>query len=300
MRPPFLIAFDITGRCNLRCLHCYNDSGAGKGDMNAEEIEIAVQKIVRLKPMEICICGGEPLLSPFLFDIIAKLRPNAAKLMMVTNGFFMDEEIAKKLANSGIDTVQISLDGANSFQHDSFRGAKGAFDRAVSAIKTLKNAKIQTVAVAMILNKLNCNSLKDFFALCEKIGVDAIHIMQMLPLGRGVGVTANLSPSDEETFRFCRELTKLRRVYESKFSIEWNDPVGSSKFVFNRSKNLGSPFSFSVRANGDVVTDPYFPFEIGNILEDDFEETLPLKLIEIWNDTKIAAKFLRLNTIYDF
>lgn len=300
MRPPFLIAFDITGRCNLRCLHCYNDSGAGKSDMNESEIKTAVQRIIRLKPMEVCVCGGEPLLSPYCFDIIEKLRPNVGKLMMVSNGFLIDEGVAKRIVAAGMDSVQISLDGAYAYQHDSLRGVNGAFYRAVAAIRNLKNVNVETLSVAMILNKTNYKSLEDFFTLCEKLGADAVHIMQMLPLGRGENAAKDLGLKDEEIFEFCRDFTMLRPLYEDKFAIEWNDPVGSSKFVFNRSKRFMSPFSLSVRANGDVVTDPYFPFKLGNILENDFEETLPLKLAEVWNDAKTAAKVSRLNNVFDF
>ena len=300
MRPPFLIAFDITRRCNLRCLHCYNDSGAGDGDMNAREIETAVEKIIRLKPMQICLCGGEPLLSPFLFDIIAKIRPKVRNLMMVSNGFLIDWNMAKRLVNAGIDSLQISLDGAFSWQHDSFRGVGGSFYHAVSAIKNLKRAGMKTVSVAIIINKMNCSSIGDFLSLCAEIGADAVHIMQMLPLGRGKDAVTNLSLSDEEIFRFCREMARLKPIYEGKMSVEWKDPVGSSQFIFNRGQKLNAPFSLAIRSNGKVLIDPYLPFDVGNILDADWKTELSHRLNLLWSDEKMTAELSRLCNLYDF
>ena len=74
--------------------------------------------------------------------------------------------MAKQLAEHGLDLAQISIDGANAWQHDSFRGVMGSFERATAAVRNLRAAGISTVDVSMVPNQLNYRSLEEYAELC--------------------------------------------------------------------------------------------------------------------------------------
>ena len=140
MHGPIMVSFDITQRCNLRCVHCFNNSGdqAPNADMPRDTKLAIARQVAEMHPFNVCLCGGECLCSPELFEIMDILRPHVAKLSMVSNGWLISKKMAKQLAEHGLDLAQISIDGANAWQHDSFRGVMGSFERATAAVRNLK------------------------------------------------------------------------------------------------------------------------------------------------------------------
>ncbi|MEW6482827.1 MAG: 4Fe-4S cluster-binding domain-containing protein [bacterium] len=64
LRGPHQFAFDLTNRCNFRCLHCFNLSGKNwivKDELNDDEVLEFIRDVADLKPFNLCFCGGEPL-----------------------------------------------------------------------------------------------------------------------------------------------------------------------------------------------------------------------------------------------
>lgn len=84
---PIMVAFDITNKCNFRCLHCFNHSGENifKDELsNEQKIEVAKQ-IRDLSPYIVCLCGGETTCCDVLEEIIKKLKKTVSSINMVSN-----------------------------------------------------------------------------------------------------------------------------------------------------------------------------------------------------------------------
>ena len=97
------VALNITSRCNLRCLHCYNGSGEDpRQDMDRAALIRAADAVLSLKPFNLCLCGGEPLCCPDLIPLLEHLRGRVPQISMVTNGFALDEAWARTLAAYGV------------------------------------------------------------------------------------------------------------------------------------------------------------------------------------------------------
>lgn len=113
---PHQITFDITNKCNLRCLHCYNSSGENLQSQNElSDLEVLnfIDEFADVKLLNFCFCGGEPLLRKSLvLESIDKLKKyNCQNIAMVSNGFFLDEYTLDELISKGLTKIQISLDG---------------------------------------------------------------------------------------------------------------------------------------------------------------------------------------------
>lgn len=149
---PVTVSFDVTSKCNLRCVHCFNNSGgaAPHTDLSSlGKLEIAKQ-VAALHPHSVCLCGGETLCCENLLEIIDVLSPCVGKISMVSNGYAVTKEIASQLKEHGLYLVQISVDGANAWQHDTFRGVGGSFEHAVSALDFLKEAGIPQIFTSFL------------------------------------------------------------------------------------------------------------------------------------------------------
>lgn len=124
---------EITSACNLRCLHCYNDSGVLKNQINFVDFEKIVNEFDDPET-SITLSGGEPLMHPdfkcFLDCLAAKKFKNS---LIVTNATLINEEIAGYIAKSKVP-VQVSINGMSSKEHDLLCGV-GNFERTMSGLE---------------------------------------------------------------------------------------------------------------------------------------------------------------------
>lgn len=174
----------ITNACNLKCKHCYLESGkCMKNELTGQDWIDVLEQARKLGAFELNVSGGEPLLHKdfcYLAEYIASVPTFNANLN--TNGTLIREKhllVIKRAFNS----VQISLDDFSSKEHDFFRGRQGSFKNSIRAIKQLVACDIET-NVAFTLNQKNSRSLNDIADLCEGIGVTTLNIGLIANIGR--------------------------------------------------------------------------------------------------------------------
>ena len=298
---PIMVSFDITQRCNLRCVHCFNNSGdqAPNADLPREQRLDIARQVAELHPFNVCLCGGETLCCPDLLEIMDILRPHVCKLSMVSNGYLMSEDMAKALAAYGLDLAQISIDGAHAWQHDSFRGVQGSFDRAVAAVRNLRKAGVDKVDVSMVPNRLNHRSLEDYAAMCHDLGVNQIRLMPFLPSGRGRSVGRSLMLDEEEYFRFCRRLTRLEAQYGGKPAFQWGDPIDHMRRMpFNASLGMHT-YVMEIKANADLTLSTYLPVLAGNCTRHTLREYWDGGYKRLWVRLELTRYTEQIRNIYD-
>ena len=177
----------LTHACNLRCKYCYFDSNrAEENELSLEELGFLFEDIVALSAQRVVFTGGEPLLRPDLFEIADafwKADPKKqVRLCLISNGSLIGEKEADSIAKL-FDEVRVSVDGSREV-NDKLRG-DGAFDGAMKAIDSLKNAGIFP-SVSITITNANVDCLSEFlsFLLREKVAV-AFNLVPFRPVGRG-------------------------------------------------------------------------------------------------------------------
>ena len=298
---PVAIAFDITTKCNLKCVHCYNNSGKSNEDEFTDEEVIAVAKqIVEIKPLSVCLCGGETLCRNNIIEILKILKDSIPTISMVSNGYIMTDSMIKDLKENGIEQIQISLDGADKYQHDSFRGVKGSFDKAVNALKLCKENNIYRVATSFVPNKLNYKSFEKYVELCSQIGVNSVRVMPFIPSGRGKSIGRSLMLDDNEYFEFIRCLLRMTKKYCKKLSVEWGDPLDHMRRMPYNAEHGIKAYSLDIKANGDIMPTTYLPIVIGNCKKHTLKEYWDSGYDFIWKNKEFTSQINRIKNIYDF
>lgn len=300
---PVMVSLDVTNNCNFSCLHCFNNSGSKvrvDTDCTDEEMMYLVSQIIMLNPHTVCLCGGETLCRGNLLQIINSLTNKNICVSMVSNGYLIDEDMAKKLIENGIKQVQISLDGIDAFQHDNFRGKKGAFNHAINAIKELKRNNIETLAVSFVPNKLNYRYIEEFIDLCVNLGVDLIRMMPFIPSGRGKHIGNNLILTDKEYFVFHRHLIRKRISVIEKIRIEWGDPLDHMRRMPINADNGLNTYSVEIKSNGDLTPTTYLPIVAGNLFLKSAREYWDEGYNFVWKNKELVENVNKLQTIYDF
>ena len=119
---------ELTSECNLRCLHCYNESGVLRSLLSEKEYKNILDSIPEGLETSVTLSGGEPLLHPLIWNFISELdKKDYGKKLMITNATLISPDIAKRLKEHDI-SIQVSLNGSCPESHDQLCG-KGNFER---------------------------------------------------------------------------------------------------------------------------------------------------------------------------
>lgn len=135
--------WELTLRCNASCIHCGSAAGKDRKDnLTAVEIFRVCDELAKEGCRQITLIGGEMFLHPLWREIIKKLNANGIMPTIVTNAISLDKEKVAFLAENGIVTVGISLDGATAKVHDSIRRVPGLYKKIFALSFPFKNVKV--------------------------------------------------------------------------------------------------------------------------------------------------------------
>ena len=134
---PFQIVWNITRACNLKCAHCYEDAGKKSvNELTEKEIIKGLETLSRAGVTSVAFSGGEPTTNPHIIEYIKYTKELGMYPALATNGYKLaNKQIVNKFVDSGLEFVQISIDGVDPKTHDSFRGVEGSWDKAIQTVK---------------------------------------------------------------------------------------------------------------------------------------------------------------------
>ncbi len=181
---PILLLF-LTNRCNLRCRMCgicepVNSKPEGeKRELDTEEWFAVLDAAHRLHTILVSITGGEPLLRPDVYDIIRHASDLDMSVHMCSNGVLLTEERVKRLRDSGLGTLSISVESPVRVEHEALRGPN-TFERALEGIRRVRElAPDIQVGINYLITKANMRHMRDMVAFSESLGV---HQLKFAPI----------------------------------------------------------------------------------------------------------------------
>lgn len=180
-----VVVWNVGRRCNLHCVHCYSDSEnrAYAGELDTGEGKALLDDLAQFGIPSLLLSGGEPLMRPDLFELIAHARANGLRVTLSTNGTLITADVAARLRTLGVSYVGISLDGIGA-TNDRFRGHKGAFALAMAGFRNC-HAVGQRVGLRMTLTRRNCQDLDALFDFIEAERIDRACFYHLVYSGRG-------------------------------------------------------------------------------------------------------------------
>jgi len=183
---PFEIVWNLTYKCNLRCKHCYENAGNSVlPELTTDEAKQVIDVLSKLAGVglpALSFSGGEPLARKDFFELAAYAKKHIPYISIASNGTLITEDAAKKLRDTGVDYVEISVDGATPQTHDEFRGVPGAFERAIQGVKNCVEEGVDT-CIATVLHRDNIAELDKLISLAKELDVRFMHF-NYIPTGR--------------------------------------------------------------------------------------------------------------------
>lgn len=265
------LQWHITHKCNLSCLHCYQEDTACS--MSLQDMMTVLHKYRKYLELmnyegQINLTGGEPLLHPDFFRIAEAVTSYGIRLGILTNGTLIDDDTARKFSALKPVFVQISLDGDEEI-HDKIRG-KGQFSKALQGIDLLKKYGVK-VLVSFTAMKGNLSSFPLLAKECDA------HRVDKLWWDRVVTDDPALYLSTAEFKSISQTACKLKNRYKcvSNDRALQGLPDKTCGYTCNAGKRL-----LIILADGEMMACRRLPFTIGNILTDkEIEEIVRLSPI---------------------
>ncbi len=290
------LAFEITPRCNLNCVHCRTNASMNLKDvLSYDDIIKIIDEIAgEFKPV-VVLTGGEPLLRNDLYDIAAHIRNRGMRVGLATNGTLVNKDNAGKI-KAYFDVASLSIDGSTASVHDNFRGVEGAFDATLRAAEIFKQEGIDFI-VNSSFTKRNQHDMENTYKLAKKIGASAWYMFMIVPTGRGKEIFDELISKEDykeilkwhfylelkekdmfirptcapEYYALCDMEAKKEKIDFKRRSLKFS--TGGAKGCI-----AGQKIAF-IGYDGEVKPCSYFLRSAGNVLEKGF--------LEIWHNSKI-------------
>jgi len=296
---PKWIAWEITRRCNLKCVHCRSSSELeviGHLDFSLDEAKRVLDDIHGYADPVMVLSGGEPLLRADVFDIAAYGTGLGMRMCLATNGTLVTEEICRKIKEAGIKMVSLSLDGSTPEVHDNFRNQAGAFAGTMNAIRLFNEHGIQFL-INSSFTKRNQAEAPKIYKLVKDLKATAWYLFMIVPTGRGEEIMGELIQESEyeDMLNWHYDMEKE----EHDLLVRPTCAPQYYRVVMQRSKEEGEKFKrrtlkFStggakgclagqliclIDVDGNVLPCSYFPKAAGNIREQSFKD--------IWENSQL-------------
>ena len=269
--------WECTTRCNLRCRHCGSDCSvqSREKDMPLEDFLKALDTIPkehRPKPFTVVLTGGEPLLRPDIEKVGLEIIRRGFGWSMVSNGWFYDAVMHRRLVDAGMGAITISLDGLED-THDWMRGIPGSYARALRAIKLVASEPRLNADVVTCVNKRNLAQLPEIHRVLSATGIKQWRLFTVIPIGRAAQ-DPDMHLTDDE-FVSLMEFIKARREeggpMKTTFSCEgylgrYEEQVRDVRYFCHAGVNIAS-----VLIDGRICACPNIDrdlFSQGNIYDD--------------------------------
>ncbi len=180
-----IVSWMTTNQCNLKCAHCYQDAEeATDQELTTAEGMKMIDEIARAGFKIMIFSGGEPLMRPDIYDLVAHAASRGLRPVFGSNGTLITPEVARRLKASGACAMGISVDSLDAAKHDEFRGLPRAFELTMQGIEACKQAGLpfQLHTTVVDWNRDEICAITDF---AESIGAMAHYIFFLIPVGRG-------------------------------------------------------------------------------------------------------------------
>ncbi|RLI89909.1 MAG: radical SAM/SPASM domain-containing protein [Archaeoglobales archaeon] len=280
---PFLIVWDLTYACNLRCKHCYATAGkAWKDELTTEEALKALDVLGDAGVTAIAFSGGEPLLRRDFTEIASYASSKGMFVAVATNGTLLTREKVEELKNAGVGFVQISLDGTKE-THEAFRGISGIYEKVIEGIKNTIESGLIT-CISTTATKFNKHDIIAIMDMAEELGVEWFMLYNFVPTGRG---DFEMDLDCEEREKLLKELWRRLKTtginfmstapYYARIAMQEESSTIPTHFynptLEGRLRSLAEfiggcgcgRFYIAIRANGNIEPCVFFPLTLDNI-----------------------------------
>jgi pyrroloquinoline quinone biosynthesis protein E len=218
---PLGLLAELTHRCPLGCPYCSNPIAL---DPRGDELDTATwarvfAEAAALGVLQVHLSGGEPGARRDLLAIMTAARTAGLYTNLITSAVGITAEMLRKLADAGLDHVQISIQDSERASADHIAGYKGAFARKQALAAEVVRLKIP-LTVNAVMHRANIDRIGAMVDLALALGASRVEIAHVQYYGWALKNRAALMPTREQVERAAVEVEELRRRHHGKIVID--------------------------------------------------------------------------------
>ncbi len=296
---PVIVHLAIEWSCNLHCVYCsVRDEYSGRSDVLSEEdFKKILDKLDEWGVAHVSFTGGEPLLN---LDLLAELLEYSVNekgftVNFSTNGTLIEEASAKKLADTGVENVLVSLDSHIPEINDMLRG-RGTWKRILHSINLLRDYGMK-LGIDCVVSRLNVSHLCDFARFLDNLNIPYLTFLKLKPGSMSPEVFRALTPEPRDYSNMLRKIGQIQNELSVAITLDCGSiPHLVHAFSPEELSNvpvLGCPLGFTqIVINPDGTMYPCAvlmdeEFMLGNAVTDD--------LSTLWNEHKTLRELRSIN-----
>ncbi len=287
----FLLAINLTKRCNLACAHCYMDAETlkygGENELTTEEVRGLLEDVAgRSTETMVVLTGGEPLMRGDLEELVAHGTALGLSMVVGTNGVALTDKRVQSLKAAGAMGAGISVDSLDPEKHDAFRGLPGAWEKTLNGIEACKRHDL-SFQIHFSVTESNAGEVSAMIDFARASGARVLNVFFLVCTGRGE------SMSDISPITYERVLNQLVAAQEQSQDLLIRARCAPHYKRIAYQRNPGSTLTRAagyegggclagihycrITPEGGVTACPYIPEEEGSIRD--------MKFWDIWNQS---------------
>lgn len=252
---PFVLNFHITKECNMKCKFCFGGFSESFVRRRREEWLYLIKKISKetsfIKNKRINFAGGEPLIIPYLGDLVKLAKKEGFETSIITNGALLTESFLDDIKGY-IDMIGISIDSidddVNSISGRRTLNGVITSEEYIDRCNWISDRGIK-LKVNTVITKYNCNL--DMSKLIKNTSIDRWKVLRMLKIDNENKEFHHICPSDKEFLTFVKNHSNYN------FVLENDDDLKSTYIFVSPSGELMDNSTGSIKSIGSLFNNSF-------------------------------------------
>lgn len=268
------LQFELTSRCNERCIHCYIPNGKKNTgfDLTFDQFKFIIDQFVDMGGIHVILSGGEALLNKDITKILCYCREKDLQISLLTNLISLTDQQISVIKDVNVSIIQVSLYSMNPEIHDTITTVKGSWQRTKDAIEKLHKAEIP-VQISCPVMKANKDGYADVMSYAQ--GMRMKSTTDYIMMAQADLNTCNLANrlSLKETEQVIQDIIDYDRDYlEETLKLEPYSSIPEEEFAEMPLCGAGIN-SLCVTVNGDIYPCAgWQAFVVGNVFKQSLKE----------------------------
>ncbi len=217
--PPLWLLAEITYKCPLHCVFCYNplNYAADRRELTTDEWKDVLRQARQLGAAQLGFSGGEPLVRDDLEELIGEAHQLGFYTNLITSGIGLTEARISKMKELGLDHIQLSFQDSTKEMND-FLSSTKTFDLKNRVAKLIKKYDYPMV-LNVVLHRYNLDHIGRIIEMAVEMEVEYLELANTQYYGWGMVNRDQLMPTREQLVRAEAVVNEYRAKLGNKIKL---------------------------------------------------------------------------------
>jgi len=263
---PLVVHFDLTYRCNLRCIHCYLTGGEKQSECTLEEIKDILEQLAEAGALYLTLSGGEIFLRKDLPKIVQEARRLHFAVRLLTNGTLINDKMVNEIAKWHPELIAFSVYDLDPSIHDGITKKQGSLAKTLNVIYALRERNVP-IKISSVLMQSNIGGYRRLYSFAKEIGAQFQVDYRITPKIDGSRIPLQYHITEQQVKQVLSD-----PIFSREYETTDSDLVQGYSGVFNEIPCGAGHMSCYISPYGTITPCVQVPIECGSLRERRFSD----------------------------